>query len=327
MRKTISTALFFVLICFSAVLSADLEVKPDQNMIKVGEQGSWRQTREGIAIYTSAKGFDAVSSIPDLDPGSGDNKISLKFKNADIRDLIRMIQKMSGFNIVVCKGVMGQIEQVQLTDVDWPVALASLAYSKGYAARIRNGIIFIGDAKKLEWMFSQSDNNAPTDGDLISISFKDTAIVDVLKVVTARTKRNIVIEKSTVGHLTVSLHDVSETAAVTALVRTNGFDCLYHDSVWFIGSPLLIETLRQQNLAKDVQFNGGDISMDFRDTDIRAIFNIIAKQSKMKLSVTDNVQGNITVKLTDMPSEKAASYIAWGNGYDIEFTTDGIQIK
>lgn len=64
-------------------------------------------------------------------------------------------------------------------------------------------------------------------------------------------------------------------------------------------------------------FAEDNISLDFRDTDIRDILKIIAQKTGTNIIAEKSVRGNVTVKLNDVYYEEAMNLIAKTNGYAI----------
>ena len=320
--KKIAMVLIFV--CSGLNL---LIAEPEKNFIKVGGAIELRENSAGIYISTAVPGYTGTSEIAGLDVSSGDNHVSLFFKDFAVREIIRIIGRMAKFNVVACRSVIGKIEQVKMKDVEWPAALASLADSMGYQTCLHDGIIFIGTAADFE-LLSAPMPAVPASEDKISMSFKDAAIADILKVAIARRENASIIVASTVdGNLSISLSDVTEAVAVKSIARVSGYDCMYNDGIWLIAAPAIISSLRDKELSVLTGSAGDNISLDFRNVDIRAIFSILAQKSNLKIDLAENVQGKVTIKIVDQSPTKTAAHLAWCNGYQITATANGFRVE
>jgi len=60
-----------------------------------------------------------------------------------------------------------------------------------------------------------------------------------------------------------------------------------------------------------------NITLDFRDTDIREIIKMIAQKSGTNIIAEKSVRGNVTVRLTDVYYEEAMNLIAKTNGFAV----------
>ena len=60
-----------------------------------------------------------------------------------------------------------------------------------------------------------------------------------------------------------------------------------------------------------------NITLDFRDTDIRQIIKVIAQQSGTNIIAEKSVRGSVTVKMSDVYYEEAMNLIAKTNGFAV----------
>ena len=80
---------------------------------------------------------------------------------------------------------------------------------------------------------------------------------------------------------------------------------------------LLFATIMVALLLPSVLRADDNITLDFRDTDIRQIIKVIAQQSGTNIIVEKSVRGTVTVKLTDVYYEEAMNLIAKTNGFAV----------
>ena len=86
-----------------------------------------------------------VSSPPQY---SG-QKISLHFREADIRDILRLLADVSGLNIVATDDVTGRVT-LRLVDVPWDQALAVVLHANGLERTQSGNVVTISTATRLE---------------------------------------------------------------------------------------------------------------------------------------------------------------------------------
>ncbi len=90
-----------------------------------------------------------TTSTPDLNV-SDDGLVSLDFRDADIRNVLKILAFKSGVNIVASPQVTGLVS-IQLTDVPWEQALDVILQTYGFASERKGSIIVvttIDDLKK-----------------------------------------------------------------------------------------------------------------------------------------------------------------------------------
>ena len=90
----------------------------------------------------------AVESSDDLTV-SGDGLVSLDFRDADIRNVFKILSFKSGVNIVASPEVSGVVS-IQLTDVPWKQALEVILQTYGYAYERKGSIIMITTVENLK---------------------------------------------------------------------------------------------------------------------------------------------------------------------------------
>ena len=78
--------------------------------------------------------------------------------------------------------------------------------------------------------------------------------------------------------------------------------------------PLTVEEMQQAKLKKQV-FSGKTISLNFQKIDIRAVLQLLAEFTGVNMVVSDKVQGDITLRLNEIP---------WDQALDIILTTQGL---
>ncbi len=78
--------------------------------------------------------------------------------------------------------------------------------------------------------------------------------------------------------------------------------------------PLTAEEVQQAKLKKQV-FSGKRISLNFQNINIRAVLQILADFTGINMVVNDKVNGDITLRLNDLP---------WDQALDIILTTQGL---
>jgi type IV pilus assembly protein PilQ len=76
-------------------------------------------------------------------------KISLDFKDADIRSIFRLIADISKFNFIISDDVAGRVT-IKLDDVPWDQAFAIILQSKGLWFEKYGNIVRIAPARKLQ---------------------------------------------------------------------------------------------------------------------------------------------------------------------------------
>lgn len=89
-----------------------------------------------FSLSAQGNGFGA-----EVSSGSGD-LLSMDFKNADIRNVLRLLAKQNGLNLVASKDVNGEVT-VHFSEVTLEEALETILKANGYDFSIQKNIIFV----------------------------------------------------------------------------------------------------------------------------------------------------------------------------------------
>jgi type IV pilus assembly protein PilQ len=79
--------------------------------------------------------------------------------------------------------------------------------------------------------------------------------------------------------------------------------------------PLTADEIQQAKLKKQV-FTGKRISLNFQNINIRAVLQLLADFTGINMVVSDNVKGDITLRLNDIPWDQALEIILTTQGLD-----------
>lgn len=94
--------------------------------------------------------FDfSLATIPGAKKVYRGELVSFDFKDADVRDVLRILSDISGFNMVVAKGVKGSVT-LKLNNVPWDQALHIILEDSGLGATVEGNVLKIAPLKDLQ---------------------------------------------------------------------------------------------------------------------------------------------------------------------------------
>lgn len=96
----------------------------------------------GGIVYGASNTATDSEVAGDIDPETGQKRISFYFQNIDIRVLLQLIAKNSGMNFIISDTVKGSIT-LSLKDVTWQEALNIILKTHALASRRVGNVIFI----------------------------------------------------------------------------------------------------------------------------------------------------------------------------------------
>lgn len=161
----------------------------------------------------------------------------------------------------------------------------------------------------------------PTARKTIACDFHDADVRDLFRVVYRHTGLNLLWHKSLRGRVIVRVQDIESGLLIEAVAQSFGFAVKQQGNIVYIGEPA-----RMAEMLPPADLKGnGNVSLDFRDADIRDITKIIASRAKNDFVTGTNVRGNVTVSLQDVDVAEAMVGIARANGFDA-ILVDGLWI-
>ena len=108
----------------------------------------------------------------------------------------------------------------------------------------------------------------------------------------------------------------------TKVVISNGSSWDY--STKRQGNAYVVTVSQQGNLFNSLDeapkrktFNGGRITLDFQDVDVRTVLQILAKESGINIVASDSVRGKMTLNLKDVPWDQALDLVMQSNNLDM----------
>lgn len=117
----------------------------------------------------------------------------------------------------------------------------------------------------------------------------------------------------------ITMHQEGQNVRMTILSKGDYGHFVYQVNKQFMVDvfPLTAEEIQQAKLKKQV-FTGKRISLNFQNINIRAVLQLLADFTGINMVVSDKVQGDITLRLNDIP---------WDQALDIILTTQGLDKK
>lgn len=111
----------------------------------------------------------------------------------------------------------------------------------------------------------------------------------------------------------------SEAGGATIVIEPEG---LYEylafqsdDRLTISVKPLQQEDVDRRNLARP-NYSGDKLSLNFQDIDVRSVLQLIADFTSLNLVASDTVQGNITLRLQNVPWDQALDLVLRTRGLD-----------
>ena len=83
-------------------------------------------------------------------------------------------------------------------------------------------------------------------------------------------------------------------------------------------NPKVVDTERASLFSETKEYSGQRLTLNFQDIETRAVLQLLAETSGRNIVVSDTVQGNVTLRLRNVP---------WDQALDIVMTTKGLDMR
>lgn len=140
---------------------------------------------------------------------------------------------------------------------------------------------------------------------VITLDLKEVPAVDVLKLIARQTSLNIAIHRRIAGKIELHLEKVTAKQAIDSICKSYDMDYRVKDNIVSVFPRGMGEKL---NNMEPIALPSGfkkKISLNFSNTDVRTIIQIMAKSSGENIIIHNRVRGKTSLTLTDVTIEQA----------------------
>ena len=231
--------------------------------------------------------------------------------------------RVEGNAVVVTLGAVGSADAAATTFQAAPAVASTSAPASGAPARAGRQISNLdfrrGDNGGGRVVITLSDAGTPVDvrkeGDRILLSFNGTALPDSLL------KRLDVTDFGTPVNL-IEASRKPTGAQVSIAARLPFQELAYQsDNVFTVEvAPVVKQAVEAKPtlFSKDNEYTGERLTLSFQDIETRAVLQLLADVSGRNIIVSDTVQGNVTLRLQNVP---------WDQALDIVLATKGLDMR
>ena len=173
-------------------------------------------TEPSIAEKNSETAFQAAPVPQSL---SSSQNVTMDFKDADIRNVLKIIAFKSGVNIVTTPDVIGNVT-IRMADVPWETALSVLLKSYGYASERQGNIILVTRMENIAKIQAEE----PLMTEIIKLKFLDAQDAEkiLIPLLSPRGKISVLYSRGQKGWQFGSFKIGKDTKAGTILEKEKG---------------------------------------------------------------------------------------------------------
>jgi len=161
-------------------------------------------------------------------PGAGENEtgyepMSFNFNNADLPDMLRIVAKISGKNIIVDPELNGRIT-CKLEQTPWNEALKKIVDSIGLDMFINGNVIRIFKPDPKNEKQIQAAAERKYSGKAIDLELKNADLVTTLKSLAEQDNKKIQIPEQVKGKVSIHLVKVPLDQILDVILQLNGLE-------------------------------------------------------------------------------------------------------
>ncbi len=177
--------------------------------------------------------------------------------------------------------------------------ISSLDFHRGQAGEGRLSIDFTNESVPTDFSETEED---------ITILFKGATIPEKLI-------RHFDVSDFGTNIQKVNVSSTKDGVAIQ-IIATGEYEKFAYqlDKQYIVEVRPLIEGALAEITAQKFKFTGEKISLNFQDIPIRAVIQLIADFTNLNIVVSDSVDGNVTIRLDNIPWDEALAFILQSKG-------------
>jgi type IV pilus assembly protein PilQ len=251
---------------------------------------------------------------------------SLNFRDLDIRDLLRGIGKGYDVNLIVDNNIKKKAT-IRLSDIPVIEALIYICQENnlkliqtGHVFRVRNY-----NPPKKEPKPDIPDITVASDG-MLTFDLDGDQLKIVMRTLSEKTGKNIVIRNGVTGSLSGFLQNVSFELGLKTLLSNNGFTMREKDGIYEIDRAGMFSSAKKgKKQAFWVNVDDSLVSIDVVNAPLTNLIREIGYQMNINLITYQLPKGTITAKLNKLTLEDTFEYLFRGTNFTYR-KEDGIYI-
>ncbi|MBF0501747.1 MAG: hypothetical protein HQM09_16530 [Candidatus Riflebacteria bacterium] len=278
------------------------------------------------AIFRDPEHSKEPDVWPNLGSGSAQTasvNISLDFKQADVRDLVKIIAARAGVNILLHKVVRGNLS-CYFNETPWYEALAALAVACNVEAEWCGSTVIVGERRDMAFMrlpeYSLNNVSAPRR----SLNVHDLDLREAFGLAARAFGRDFITGVGVRGNITVSLNDITEDELLPLLAHSNGFDTMRYGGLWIIDDPRHIPELKNRIVERVVETATAGIRLSFHDASLPDVIRLAAKQVSCPVKTDASSNKRVTLDIGHLDAVSVLRVLAAVAGLSIQEGVDGI---
>lgn len=246
--------------------------------------------------------------------------MSLDVKDTDIKDVIRMISKGYGLNIILDREVTGKVT-LHLTDAPIIEGLTTLAESNGWELakegrvyRIRKPVA----EKKFSIRYSRGK---------LTVDIQNIDVIDFIKEISSKTAMSIVPDSKIKGKVSGKLYNVPLEDGLKALLEGSGFKVTKRKNIYRVSQEELttggiFDKAAKRRISRKagkgvfyVECSKDYLTIDVLNGNLQDVINAISEQGEIEIIIYGRLSGEVNARLNNIPLTKGLALLLGGTKF------------
>lgn len=235
--------------------------------------------------------------------------VTLSVKEADVRDVLKMMGEQSGINVVPDPTVTGLVT-LTVNNVSVDEALEALVKAYGFNyTRVSEKVFIVGKQAIKEPYLCNVENGK------LTLIAQGQDLKRVLNDISTKGKINIVYDQSVSGQVNANLIEVDVQEGLKALCTSSNLMITQRENIFNIASMMGAQA---QNRQLNVSYVNGLLSVDVKNGDLSDLIRAIGDQTGFKFMLFGGNHQLVDLRVTDVPVEEVIKMLLAGTRYSFK---------
>ena len=235
-----------------------------------------------------------------------EKRMTIDFKNTDIRDVLRAIGIKFGVNIISESDVTGNIT-IHLIDIPVLEGLKLLLESNGFTYELEDNVIKVERKKDIGKI------NIKVKNDSLTLEIENAEIKDVLREISKQSGINIIADQAVQGKVSCYLKNVELKEGLKSFLKANNYLVSEKKGIFYITKGEgKIGVRRRGEIAVDEK---GKISLDISEGDLNAILDELTEQTGVGIIRYGTIRGTVNAKFKGKTIDETLGLLLQGSDY------------
>jgi type II secretory pathway component GspD/PulD (secretin) len=240
---------------------------------------------------------------------------ALNVRGTEIKDLLQGMALQFGLNLVLSPEVQGPVT-VNFNQIALKQAIWMVAQENGYQIEVQAAVMRVSRPKPVV-VAPIVQNDIQFVNNRLSMDVKDIELADVVRKLVQVTNKNLLLDRSAKGAVTVYLKDLEFDKAIKILAQTNDLQIRESEGV----STLYRAAWAQPEAPKQgggaaigargvfVEVKDSLVQLDVQGASLSQVVQALVQQANLNAVLYGNLQGTVTARLRGVSLNDALKFV------------------